>query len=96
MSTKDLIKEYPIAKEDALRVLNGISIELYEGEIVSIVGQSGAGKSTLLHIIGTLDRPTYGEVLFEGENVFNQSSDKLAKFRNSKIGFIFQFHHLLP
>jgi lipoprotein-releasing system ATP-binding protein len=96
IQTKDLIKEYKISKDKSLRVLKGINIEICEGEIISIIGASGAGKSTLLHLLGTLDKPTSGEVLFEGENVFKQSSDKLAKFRNSKIGFIFQFHHLLP
>lgn len=96
IQAKDLVKEYKIAKDKSLRVLKGINLEICEGEIISIIGASGAGKSTLLHLLGTLDKPTSGEVLFEGENVFKQSSDKLAKFRNSKIGFIFQFHHLLP
>jgi lipoprotein-releasing system ATP-binding protein len=96
IQTKDLVKEYKIAKDKTLRVLKGINLEICEGEIISIIGASGAGKSTLLHLLGTLDKPTSGEVLFEGENVFKQSSDKLARFRNSKIGFIFQFHHLLP
>ncbi len=63
---------------------------------MSIVGASGAGKSTLLHILGTLDRPTHGEVLFEGKNMFNVSETALASFRNERIGFVFQFHHLLP
>lgn len=96
IQAKDLVKEYKIAKDKSLKVLKGINLEICEGEIISIIGASGAGKSTLLHLLGTLDKPTSGEVLFEGENVFKQSSDKLAKFRNSKIGFIFQFHHLLP
>jgi lipoprotein-releasing system ATP-binding protein len=93
---KDLVKEYKISKDKYLRVLKGIDIQIYESEIVSIVGPSGAGKSTLLHIMGTLDKPTSGEVLFENENVFSLNGDRLSKFRNSKIGFIFQFHHLLP
>ena len=93
---KSLVKEYKIAKDKFLRVLKGINIRIIDGEIISIVGPSGAGKSTLLHILGTLDKPTTGEVIFDGENVFNLNGDKLSKFRNQKIGFIFQFHHLLP
>jgi lipoprotein-releasing system ATP-binding protein len=96
IKTKDLIKEYRISKEKSLRVLNGISVEINEGEVISIVGPSGAGKSTLLHLMGTLDKPTSGEVYIDGENVFKMSSNEIAHFRNSKIGFIFQFHHLLP
>jgi lipoprotein-releasing system ATP-binding protein len=96
VQTKDLVKEYKISKEKSLTVLKGINIEIYEGEVVSIIGASGAGKSTLLHLLGTLDKPTNGEVQYEGNDVFKLSSDKLARFRNSKIGFIFQFHHLLP
>ncbi len=96
IETKNLVKEYQISKTKSLRVLNDINVKFIEGEIVSIVGASGAGKSTLLHLIGTLDKPTSGEVLYEGENIFSLKSDKLAKFRNTKIGFIFQFHHLLP
>ena len=92
----DLVKDYKISKDKSLRVLNYINLEIFESEIISIVGASGAGKSTLLHLLGTLDRPSSGEVLFEGENVFRLNGDKLAKFRNTKVGFIFQFHHLLP
>ena len=96
IKTVDLVKEYKISKDKILRVLNNVNIEVYNGEIVSIVGPSGAGKSTLLHLIGTLDKPTSGEIIFEGENISRLRSDNLAKFRNTKIGFIFQFHHLLP
>jgi len=96
IKTNNLIKEYRISKEKSLRVLNGINVEINEGEVVSIVGPSGAGKSTLLHLIGTLDKPTEGEVFIDNENVFKLSSKELAHFRNTKIGFIFQFHHLLP
>jgi lipoprotein-releasing system ATP-binding protein len=92
----DLVKDYKISKDKSLRVLNNINLEIYESEIVSIVGASGAGKSTLLHLLGTLDKPTSGEVEFDGQNIFHLNGDKLAKFRNTKIGFIFQFHHLLP
>jgi lipoprotein-releasing system ATP-binding protein len=96
IKTTGLTKEYRISKEKSLKVLKGINTEVYEGEIVTIVGPSGAGKSTLLHIIGTLDKPTSGEVTFDGENVFRLGSNDLARFRNTRIGFVFQFHHLLP
>ena len=79
-----------------VHVLNGITMTIQRGEMVSIIGASGAGKSTLLHILGTLDRPTNGEVLFEGKNMFKASETALAAFRNQRIGFVFQFHHLLP
>ncbi len=94
--TENLIKDYRIAKDKFLRVLNGISIGFLESEIVSIVGASGAGKSTLLHLLGALDRPTSGKIYYEEEDILNFSSDKLASLRNTKIGFVFQFHHLLP
>jgi lipoprotein-releasing system ATP-binding protein len=79
-----------------VHVLNGITMTIQRGEMVAIIGASGAGKSTLLHILGTLDRPTKGEVLFEGKNMFKASETALASFRNQRIGFVFQFHHLLP
>ncbi len=79
-----------------LVVLRGVTLSVLEGEIIAIVGASGAGKSTLLHIIGTLDRPTSGTVLYEGTDVFSMSDVDLARFRNEKIGFVFRFHHLLP
>jgi|Deesub1362B_J571_1020462.scaffolds.fasta_scaffold00011_12 lipoprotein-releasing system ATP-binding protein len=79
-----------------LEVLKGIDMEVERGEIVSIVGTSGVGKSTLLHILGTLDRPTSGEVFYNGTDVFALDDRALALFRNRKIGFVFQFHHLLP
>lgn len=79
-----------------LKVLKGIDLEVRKGEVISIVGASGAGKSTLLHIIGTLDIPDQGNVLIDGEDVFTRSSKSLAAFRNQAIGFVFQFHNLLP
>jgi len=79
----------------SLQVLKGIDLEVKKGEVVAIVGPSGAGKSTFLHILGTLDRPEQGEVFIEGINVFTQKDKDLARFRNEKIGFIFQFHNLL-
>ena len=79
-----------------LEVLKGVSLEINEGEIVSIVGASGAGKSTLLHIIGTLDRPDSGTVNIKGIETGKLKDRKLSQFRNLAIGFVFQFHHLLP
>ncbi|HLT08665.1 MAG TPA: ABC transporter ATP-binding protein [Cyclobacteriaceae bacterium] len=79
-----------------LHVLKGVDVTIQSGEIVSIVGPSGAGKSTLLHIMGTLDTADQGSVVVEGENLSVLNGNKLAAFRNAKIGFIFQFHNLLP
>jgi lipoprotein-releasing system ATP-binding protein len=79
-----------------LHVLKGVDLSVSGGEIISIVGKSGAGKSTLLHILGTLDKPDRGELIIAGQNVFQLSATKLAAFRNQHIGFVFQFHHLLP
>lgn len=80
----------------ALPVLKGVDLEIRKGEVVSIVGASGAGKSTLLHILGTLDKPDAGKVEVKGRDVFSQSSKSLADFRNQNLGFVFQFHNLLP
>jgi lipoprotein-releasing system ATP-binding protein len=79
-----------------LEVLKGVSLEIGEGEIVSIVGASGAGKSTLLHIVGTLDKPDSGTLSIKGIETGKLSDKKLSQFRNLAIGFVFQFHHLLP
>ena len=79
-----------------LHVLKGVDVNIKEGEVVSIVGVSGAGKSTLLHILGTLDQPDQGEVWINDVSVSKLKGDKLADFRNAQIGFIFQFHNLLP
>lgn len=79
-----------------LEVLKGVDISIGEGEVVSIVGSSGAGKSTFLHILGTLDTPDAGEIYFDGVAVHKMKGKTLAKFRNEHIGFVFQFHHLLP
>lgn len=81
---------------DSLQVLRGIDLDINQGEIVSIVGPSGAGKTTLLQIIGTLDRPDSGSVLYDGEDVMSYKDARLAQFRNRNIGFVFQFHQLLP
>ena len=80
----------------SLQVLKGVDIEIRKGEVVCIVGASGAGKSTLLHILGTLDNPDSGKVEMDGKNVFGQGSRSLAEFRNKNLGFVFQFHNLLP
>lgn len=80
----------------SLQVLKGVNLEIKKGEIVSIAGSSGAGKSTLLHILGTLDTPDKGEVFLNEQPVFELKNNLLASFRNQKIGFVFQFHHLLP
>jgi lipoprotein-releasing system ATP-binding protein len=77
-------------------ILRGIDLRIDEGEMLCIVGPSGAGKSTLLHLLGTLDLPSEGKIFYDGEDVTSYSSAKLADFRNRGIGFVFQFHHLLP
>lgn len=79
-----------------LHVLKGVDIHIKKGEIVCIAGSSGAGKSTLLHILGTLDKPSDGNVMIDGKRIDHLSGKALAKFRNKHIGFVFQFHHLLP
>lgn len=80
----------------ALEVIRSVDLTIHKGEIVSIVGPSGAGKTTLLQIMGTLDRPTSGSVIYDGTDVGALSSSRLARFRNASIGFVFQFHQLLP
>ena len=87
----NIIKQY-----DHLTVLKGVDISIKQGEIVSIVGSSGAGKSTLLHILGTLDKADKGEIILNGQHLEMLSGNKLSAFRNKHIGFVFQFHHLLP
>ncbi|MBT1688308.1 ABC transporter ATP-binding protein, partial [Dawidia soli] len=79
-----------------LKVLKGVDLEVSRGEVVAIVGASGAGKSTLLHILGTLDTPDKGQLTIHDQNIFSMSSRSLAAFRNKSIGFVFQFHNLLP
>ena len=77
-------------------VLTGVDLDIPQGETVAVLGASGVGKSTLLHILGTLERPSSGEILWEGTNVFTMDDKNLAAFRNRRLGFVFQFHHLLP
>jgi lipoprotein-releasing system ATP-binding protein len=95
IETQDLKKSFATEAGD-LKVLKGINIAINEGEIVGIVGASGVGKSTLLYILGALDRPSSGKVLYINQDIFSFNGDKLASFRNKTIGFVFQFHHLLP
>jgi lipoprotein-releasing system ATP-binding protein len=95
IALRNLTKEY-VDGPRVVRVLTGLDLEIAAGERVAIVGESGVGKSTLLHILGTLDRPTSGEVWFDGEDLATKSDHELAHFRNREVGFIFQFHHLLP
>ncbi|RKX71937.1 lipoprotein-releasing system ATP-binding protein LolD, partial [candidate division TA06 bacterium] len=89
------IKKSYIDNSKLLKILYGIDMEINEGEITTIIGPSGAGKSTLLHIMGLLDRPDSGDIVFKNKSVFNSSDDELSDIRNREFGFIFQFHHLL-
>lgn len=95
LAVSNLFKSYGSgsAKVD---VLKGIDLTIEAGDTVALVGPSGAGKSTLLHVMGTIDRPSSGSVLFDGQDIFALSDQPLAAFRNRSIGFVFQFHHLLP
>ena len=95
LKVNDVHKSFVLGNQ-TVNVLNGINLTLQRGEMLALIGASGAGKSTFLHILGTLDRPTSGTVLYEGEDVFRLSETELATFRNRRIGFVFQFHHLLP
>ena len=89
--TKGITKSY-----DDFQILKGIDLEINQGEVVSIVGASGAGKTTILQILGTLDTPDQGELFIDGINPFTLSRKQLSAFRNTSIGFVFQFHQLLP
>ena len=97
MNENNIIEVTDVCKSfGSLEVLRGVTLQVKKGEIVSIVGKSGAGKTTLLQIIGTLDKPSSGQVRIDGTDVFALSERELAEFRNRHIGFIFQFHQLLP
>lgn len=91
----DLAKSYRGGDGGIITVLDGVSMEVPRGQMIAIVGASGAGKSTLLHVLGALDRPTRGYVVIDGEPVHGRSDEDLAAIRNRKVGFVFQFHHLL-
>jgi lipoprotein-releasing system ATP-binding protein len=95
LEVRDLHKSFG-SGATSVEVLKGVSLQISEGETIALVGASGAGKSTLLHVMGTLDRPSSGSLLFRGEDVTRLGDAQLALFRNRSIGFVFQFHHLLP
>ncbi len=96
LEAKNIKKWYSTGDQSRLDVLKGVSLSFAQGEIVAVVGQSGAGKSTLVHLLGLLDKPSEGEILFEGKNVTQYNDEQISKVRNENIGFVFQFHHLLP
>lgn len=96
LSVENIYRRFHLGKEQYLPVLKGVSFEIAQGEIVAIVGPSGAGKSTLLHIMGMIDRPDEGDIILNGTRVFDARQEDLASMRNRDIGFVFQFHHLLP
>jgi lipoprotein-releasing system ATP-binding protein len=95
VTVRDLHKHYTMG-DKVIPVLNGVDMDLRAGETVAIVGPSGVGKSTLLHLLGALDRPTQGEITFDGVKIWQLSDLEMARLRASQIGFVFQFHHLLP
>jgi lipoprotein-releasing system ATP-binding protein len=95
VAVKDVWKKF-IHEGNEVVILRGIDLVIEEGEMLAVVGASGAGKSTLLHILGTLDLPTKGTIAFEGKDLTRYSASQLASFRNQRLGFVFQFHHLLP
>ena len=95
LSVRNLQKSFVEGSQE-IHVLRGVSLELAEGERIAVVGESGVGKSTLLHLLGTLDRPTAGEILYRGNPLPLDDEAALSQFRNREIGFVFQFHYLLP
>lgn len=96
LRAENIKKSFLLDNKLKLEVLKGISLQIYKGEIFEIVGASGAGKSTLLHILGTIDRPDEGSIYFEEIDLLKLKDEELSRFRNKNIGFVFQFHHLLP
>ncbi len=92
---RDIVKTYRGGDGGQIRVLGGVNLTAGRGEMIAVVGASGAGKSTLLHVLGALERPDRGEVVIEGISLSNRTDDELAEIRNRRIGFVFQFHHLL-
>ena len=100
LEAKNISKSYTLPGQKTIPILRGVNLTLGEGEMVTVIGASGSGKTTLLNMLGTLDTPDSGEIIFDGEELFMNkkytlSQKGLAKFRNRKIGFVFQFHHLL-
>lgn len=96
LDVQALVKQYETGADEPLTVLDELDLQVDAGEIVAIIGESGTGKSTLLHLLGALDRPSRGTIRFRGEDLFAKSDEQLATFRNRSVGFVFQFHHLLP
>lgn len=96
LKATNIYKSYPVAGKIKINVLYGLNLEIKRGEFLVIVGASGVGKSTLLNLLGTLDKPDSGEIEFDSKNLLQLKGKSLSKFRNESIGFIFQFHHLLP
>ncbi len=97
LSCRDLRKNFRSESGDGeLKILRGVNLDVKQAQITAIVGSSGSGKSTLLHILGGLDRPTSGDVFWHGVSIYKHKPDKLAELRNENVGFVFQFHHLLP
>src|SRR5574340_24037 len=95
IETRDLAKSYVGGDGGIIQVLDGIDLTVNRGEMIAVVGASGAGKSTLLHLLGALDRPSRGEVVLDGQSLGGMSEAALARIRNQRVGFVFQFHHLL-
>lgn len=95
LEARELVKTYRGGDGSTLHILSGVNLTVQRGEMVAIVGASGAGKSTLLHLLGALDRPTTGEVRIDGERTMGRTDEQLSALRNSRVGFVFQFHHLL-
>ena len=95
LQAKNVYKSFVMGTQ-TVEVLKGIDLDIYRGEMLAMIGASGAGKSTFLHIMGTLDQPTRGDILYDGQNIFKLTEQALATFRNQRLGFVFQFHHLLP
>jgi len=95
LEAHDIAKSYRGGDGSTLTILNGVNLNVRRGEMIAIVGESGAGKSTLLHVVGALDRPSRGHVLIGGEPINDRTDDELAVIRNRKVGFVFQYHHLL-
>jgi len=96
LEARNIKKRYLTSPSNFLEVLKGITLSFAQGEIVAIVGQSGAGKSTLVHLLGLLDKPSEGEIFFNDVDITKYSDEQISKVRNNNIGFVFQFHHLLP
>ena len=96
IEAKNLCKEYPLPHKGILCVFKNLNFELQQGDLVAVMGVSGVGKTTLLNLFGALDRPTGGQILLENEDIFTKTERERAEIRNKKIGFVFQFYHLLP